>query len=299
VCFLLKVFILSVVLCLYCMLSYCSKRVLPVVLLLYHCHRVKTHLQLIIIIIIIIIILLPASRRNLFSITCMLLAQLTKCTCQITLLSTISTSSWFCLLDLEETHEIQAVCRLSLAVSVCWRNIHSTQFQGLFGVWGFVGLGAESSPTSLSGLSTCCSLFSARFINHLFNNWQRFLNKPDQGKVYEVTSAAASPNHFLRNGDFTRFAEWRFIHRARLDCVPLSGARRFGGGDKWCRRCGHDNETLPHVINRCKTHFAAVIRRHNAVLDRLVKALMPREGTTVRVNQTFSGSSKQVVLRTV
>jgi hypothetical protein len=63
------VFILSVVLCLYCMLSYCSKRVivcglivvmcflcyLSVVLLLYHCHRVKTHLQLIIIIIIIII----------------------------------------------------------------------------------------------------------------------------------------------------------------------------------------------------------------------------------------------------
>jgi hypothetical protein len=65
VCFLLKVFILSVVLCLYCVLSYCSKRVivcglivvmcflcyLSVVLLLYHCHRVKTHLQLIIIII--------------------------------------------------------------------------------------------------------------------------------------------------------------------------------------------------------------------------------------------------------
>jgi hypothetical protein len=35
---------------------------------------------------------------------------------------------------------------------------------------------------------------------------RRLLNKPDQGKVYEVTSAAAPPNHFLRNGEFTRFA---------------------------------------------------------------------------------------------
>jgi hypothetical protein len=48
---------------------------------------------------------------------------------------------------------------------------------------------------------------------------RRLLRKPDQGKVYEVTSAATPPNHFLRNGDFTRFAEWRFIHRARLDCT--------------------------------------------------------------------------------
>jgi hypothetical protein len=38
---------------------------------------------------------------------------------------------------------------------------------------------------------------------------RRLLNKSDQGKMYEVTSAAAPPNHFLRNGDFTRFAEWR------------------------------------------------------------------------------------------
>jgi hypothetical protein len=119
--------------------------------------------------------------------------------------------------------------------------------------------------------------------------WRRLLNKPDQGKVYEVTSASEPPNHFLRNGDFTRFAEWRFIHRARLDCVPLNGVRRFGGGDKRCRRCEHENKTLPHVLNHCNTHLAAVTRRHNAVLDRLVKALVPREGTTVLVNQTVPG----------
>jgi hypothetical protein len=118
---------------------------------------------------------------------------------------------------------------------------------------------------------------------------RRLVNKPDQGKVYEVTSAASPPNHFLRNGEFTCFAEWRFVHRARLDCVPLNGTHRFGGGDKRCRRCGHDNETLPHVLNHWKTHLAAVTRRHNAVLNRLVKALEPHEGTTVCVNQTVPG----------
>jgi ribosomal protein S14 len=118
---------------------------------------------------------------------------------------------------------------------------------------------------------------------------RRLLNKPDQGKVYEVTSAATPPNHFMRNGNFTRFAEWIFIHRARLDCVPLNGARRFGRGDKRCRRCGHENETLPHVLNHCKTHLAAITHRHNSVLDRLVKALVPRKGAAVRVNQCVPG----------
>jgi hypothetical protein len=36
----------------------------------------------------------------------------------------------------------------------------------------------------------------------------------------------------LRNGDFIRFADCRFIHRARLDCVPLNGRKRFGNKNK-------------------------------------------------------------------
>jgi hypothetical protein len=118
---------------------------------------------------------------------------------------------------------------------------------------------------------------------------RQLLNKPDQGKVYEVTSATAPPNHFLRNGDFTSFAVWRFIHPARLDCVPLNGTRCSGGGGKGCRRCEDDNETLVNVLNHCKTHLVAVTRRHNGVLDRLVKAIVPRKGTTVQVNQTIPG----------
>jgi hypothetical protein len=61
---------------------------------------------------------------------------------------------------------------------------------------------------------------------------QKLIAKPDQGKVYDISSATNPPNHFLQNGDFTRFADWHFIHRARLDCVPLNGSQRFGNKNK-------------------------------------------------------------------
>lgn len=111
--------------------------------------------------------------------------------------------------------------------------------------------------------------------------------KPDQGKVFEVSSRAPVSNHFVRGGSFTRFADWRFIHRARLDVLPLNGARRWGDGDVRCRRCGRTAETLPHVINHCGVHAAAIQLRHDAVLHRLRKACrLPGE---VRVNQRVEG----------
>src|SRR5436190_17079461 len=100
------------------------------------------------------------------------------------------------------------------------------------------------------------------------------LRKPDQGKVLEVTSRCAASNHFVTSGKFTRFADWRFLFRARLGVVPLNGCRRWAvGGDKRCRRCGAQNETLPHVLNHCARQSVAWRGRHDAVLSRLARAL--------------------------
>jgi hypothetical protein len=118
---------------------------------------------------------------------------------------------------------------------------------------------------------------------------QRLLAKPDQGKVYEVTSATNPSNHFLRNGDFTRFTDWRFIHRARLDCDSLNGSKRFGTGNRKCRRCEYANEALPHVLCHCKPNYVAITKRHNAIQDRLVRAFNTPASTTVRVNQVVPG----------
>jgi len=108
--------------------------------------------------------------------------------------------------------------------------------------------------------------------------------KPDQGKVFEVSTKWDASNHMMRSGQNTRFADWRFLHRAKLDCVPLNGARRFGEGDKRCRRCNHPNETLPHVLNCCNKHSLARLSRHNNVLNRLAKAV-PTIAGAVRVDR--------------
>ncbi|XP_075772826.1 uncharacterized protein LOC142824999 [Pelodiscus sinensis] len=114
--------------------------------------------------------------------------------------------------------------------------------------------------------------------------------KPDQGKVFEVSSKWTASNHFLSGGSFTRFADWRFVHRARLNCVPLNGAVRFGNRDKRCRRCGYENETLPHVLCGCETHSEAWRLRHNAIQARVVKALPPTLGT-VAEDSTVPGTN--------
>lgn len=117
---------------------------------------------------------------------------------------------------------------------------------------------------------------------------ERLLAKKDQGKVYEVTSRSRVGNHFLRGGSFMPFAVWRFIHRARLDVLPLNACKRWQtGGDKRCRKCGGGLETLPHVLQHCRPNFVAITKRHDAVLDRLVKAL--KIPGTVSVNQTVDG----------
>ena len=117
------------------------------------------------------------------------------------------------------------------------------------------------------------------------------LDKPDQGKVFDATARWSVSNHFLRSGQSTRFCDWRFIHRARLDCLPLNGTRRFDAeGDKRCRRCGYATETLPHVINHCRHQLGNMTGRHDAILDRIVKAV-PASLGTVSINRKVADSS--------
>ncbi|KAM7174680.1 uncharacterized protein RBU57_001206 [Macrochelys suwanniensis] len=101
------------------------------------------------------------------------------------------------------------------------------------------------------------------------------------------------PRNDAQRPDFTRFADWRFIHRARLNCLPLNGAVRHGNRDKRCRKCGYVAETLPHVLCSCKPHARAWQLRHNAVQDRLVKAINPRLGQ-VTVNRAVPGTDSQL-----
>ncbi|XP_074823022.1 uncharacterized protein LOC141995656 [Natator depressus] len=117
--------------------------------------------------------------------------------------------------------------------------------------------------------------------------------KPDQGKAFELTSKWDASNHLLAGGGFTRFADWRFIHHAWLNCILLNGAVRHRNRDKRCRKCSYSNETLPHVLCSCKPHSRAWQLRHNAIQNRLVKAIAPRLGE-VAVNCAIPGTESQL-----
>ena len=112
------------------------------------------------------------------------------------------------------------------------------------------------------------------------------LAKKDQGKVFEITGKCRYSNHFLRSGSFTRFYDWWFIHRAKLNCLPSNWEKQ---GDKRCRKCGNPQETLPHVIGHCGVHYDAIQRRHNNIQDRLVKGLKLTQTAALTTNKTVQG----------
>ncbi|GIX97729.1 retrovirus-related Pol polyprotein from type-1 retrotransposable element R2 [Caerostris darwini] len=111
-----------------------------------------------------------------------------------------------------------------------------------------------------------------------------------KGKAIEVSSLAPASSHFLTDGAYTRFADWRFIHRARLNLVPLNGSRpRVKDNDQRCRRCGYRQETLSHVLNHCARYSHASQLSHNSIVDRLVAAL-GRRGAILLCNQAVASS---------
>lgn len=116
--------------------------------------------------------------------------------------------------------------------------------------------------------------------------------RPQQGKVMACVAPQPVSSHYTYNGSFTRFSEWRFVHRARLGLVPLNAYKRGRStNDTRCRRCGYVCETLPHVLCHCLPHSAAMQNRHNAILARLVRALPAEDRTSdrTRVNRRVLG----------
>ncbi|XP_022161576.1 uncharacterized protein LOC111027493 [Myzus persicae] len=96
--------------------------------------------------------------------------------------------------------------------------------------------------------------------------------KPDQGRVMECVAAHSVFSHFLESGDFTRFADWRFIHRARLNLVPLNESSSWRAGDRRRRRCGYITKILAHVVDHCMLYTEQYMAWYNSVVPRIKKA---------------------------
>jgi hypothetical protein len=121
------------------------------------------------------------------------------------------------------------------------------------------------------------------------------LAKPHQGKVLDAAAMDPASNHFLAGGRYTRFCDWRFIHRARLGVLPLNNDVHVPGRSKACRVCKYDQETVAHVLCHCHHHSRAWNNRHRSVIANLVKAMPPAKKATLRVEKTVPGTNSRLM----
>ena len=134
-----------------------------------------------------------------------------------------------------------------------------------------------------------------RFLHNLEreNSSKSLRDLRDQGKVPRSLSNDKFGNgsnwHFT--GLNMRFKDWRFIHRARLNCLPLNSIKHcWSDSSPTCRHCEQD-ETLPHVLCHCTINMPAITTRHNKIVDRLTNAV--RQGS-ISTDQTVQDSGSPV-----
>ncbi|KAL1415261.1 hypothetical protein MTO96_029531 [Rhipicephalus appendiculatus] len=145
---------------------------------------------------------------------------------------------------------------------------------------------APDNPTITCGDATITSPHRCRVMRSIrevlaADRDRALYAQPNQGKVMACVSADRGSAHFMRSGAFTHCADWRFIHWARLNLLPLNGAVIAAmwdtpDRDQRCRTCGFPRETLPHVMCHCMARSALYQARHDAVVARLRTASADR-----------------------
>ena len=112
-----------------------------------------------------------------------------------------------------------------------------------------------------------------------------------QGRAAATLSRHQASTSFALNGRLSS-CDWRFLHRARVDCLPLNSlTTRLGGGDRRCRRCGYAAESLAHVLQHCLPLSASRNARHHGVVSRLAEALEKTEKWEVTCDRVVPGTA--------
>jgi hypothetical protein len=107
------------------------------------------------------------------------------------------------------------------------------------------------------------------------------LNSKDQGRIFHLISRHPSSSNWIREGSFVSFAECRFAVKGRLNLLPTKAAVKRAGHpniDTTCPKCRSQPQTLGHVLNACTPNAGLMRERHNAVLQRLSRAIATSEG---------------------
>ncbi|GIY24082.1 reverse transcriptase domain-containing protein [Caerostris darwini] len=111
--------------------------------------------------------------------------------------------------------------------------------------------------------------------------YHRSPSEENQGKAIEVSSLAPASSHFLTDGAYTRFADWRFIHRARLNLVPLNGAKPW----------------LKEIVNTVRELIdAASCLSPSPLSPTCVSESVPSPSTIIEMGEVFCPSPSTIVV---
>lgn len=122
-------------------------------------------------------------------------------------------------------------------------------------------------------------------------NTKRFMDSKHQGRV--ATALALGPKskdmaRLISCRTELRYEDWKYIHRARLDILPIRGYNWSECQDKSCRHCGKMVENGLHVLNNCQSHLVKYTERHDSILN-LFHQLLLRKGYATRINRALAG----------
>ncbi|GFT95584.1 uncharacterized protein NPIL_51781 [Nephila pilipes] len=113
----------------------------------------------------------------------------------------------------------------------------------------------DDSSSLTFGKATCFASCRNRILRIWHNHFkqeemERFLALASLGKAMECVAMHSSHSHYISNGGYTRFADWSFIHRLRLNLVQLNANKHQEPipSNKLCRCCGAREETFSHAI---------------------------------------------------
>ncbi|GFR13725.1 retrovirus-related Pol polyprotein from type-1 retrotransposable element R2 [Trichonephila clavata] len=102
---------------------------------------------------------------------------------------------------------------------------------------------------SLTIADDCLTATKSRGVMKAFHdNFQlqessKLLENPSQGKAMDCVALSPASTHFLLDGKYTRFADWKFVHKARLNLVALNGSKHWLPKERRaCRKCGQGEE---------------------------------------------------------
>ena len=149
----------------------------------------------------------------------------------------------------------------------------------------------EAPSISTDSKGPCLAKAASSFLHHLAQDRasDKLMALPDQGKVARalVKDAFSNGSSWVFSGLNMRFKDWCSVHRARLNVVPTNQNKaRWSDCSPLCRVCNSHPETLPHILCHCNSNMVQIRERHNAIVDRLQKAV--RYGNT-RIDQQIPG----------